>query len=214
MQAYSTMLPEEVTEKAARYHNPKDRLRNLAGEALSRYVIQQTTGRLPAGAFPCSEHGKPYLEKEDIFFNISHSGDYVAVAISSENIGVDIEKLRRNKMQVARRFFSEEEIHALQTTTTPDEDFTRLWSLKEAYLKYAGSGLTEALNSFTVRKGAGEAAYRVYTSRNMYEPVDLIHKQWQKTYFLSVCYSIHDSVKSIQQIDAEKLMEFARHYEE
>jgi len=119
-QSFAPLLPEEVVRKAERYHHPQDRLRNLAGEVLSRYALFLATGTFPKGVFHCSEHGKPYLENSKLFFNVSHSGIYVAAAVSEDHVGIDIEKLRRNKLQVARRFFSEEEIALLQTSETPD----------------------------------------------------------------------------------------------
>ncbi|MDZ7774390.1 MAG: 4'-phosphopantetheinyl transferase superfamily protein [Bacteroidales bacterium] len=110
--------------------------------------------------------------------------------------------------------FPEEEIARLQESETPDKDFSRLWSLKEAYLKYMGSGLTEALNSFTVRKGKGAEAYTVVTSREQAAKVNLYHKRWDENYFLSICYGLKEKVTCIELLEIEKLLNFAKHYEE
>ena len=54
-----------------------------------------------------NENGKPYLaEGQGIYFNLSHSGEYVACAVSGEEVGCDIELISGQKPDIARRFFS------------------------------------------------------------------------------------------------------------
>ena len=55
--------------------------------------------------FNCDSLGKLYLKNNELFFNISHSHDYFAIAISSNEIGVDIEKIR---------FYNEKKLLALR----------------------------------------------------------------------------------------------------
>lgn len=211
--AFKPKLPVEVIEKTARYKNTSDQLRHLAGEILSRAAIQLHTGVWPESPFLCSEHGKPYLPQQPVYFNISHSGDYVVIAISETNIGVDIEKLRHNKMRVARRFFSDTEINLIQSSKIPDQDFTRLWSLKEAYLKYRGSGLTEALNTFTVKKSDQPHIFDVYNATGKQIKIKLFHKTLNNQYFLSVCFNESQNIEKIKEITLQELLKFASDYE-
>lgn len=184
-------MPNRVLEKSAQFKNEGDKVRNLVGEMLSRYAIRKQTGTFPKDIFLCNPQGKPYLNA-DIRFNISHSGSYVVAAISPGEIGVDIEKLRKNKMMVAKRFFSEEEIKNIQHSNTPDEQFTTFWSLKEAYLKYIGTGLTQALNTFTV-KASGNSRYVVYGDNKLIESVAIHHQVIGGAYHLSVCCPENES---------------------
>ena len=87
------------------------------------------------------------------FFNISHSGDYVVCSVSDREIGIDIEKRAKARMEVAGRFFHEEEMAILKTLEGDKQDqlFFNYWSVKESFLKYIGTGLTRPLNSFVVR---------------------------------------------------------------
>ena len=95
--------------------------------------------------------------KTGIFFNLSHSGNYLAGAFSDREIGLDIQTTsppHRDVLRIARRFFPLDEyelLAAIKDRENQLELFFRLWSIKEAYLKYCGCGLRADLNSFLIR---------------------------------------------------------------
>jgi 4'-phosphopantetheinyl transferase len=107
--------------------------------------------------FCYSPHGKPALADADttgmLQFNLSHSGEIALYAVACERqIGIDIERLRpfSELEQIAKRFFSNreyEELRALSPSQQHDA-FFRYWTLKEAYVKATGQGLSLALNQF------------------------------------------------------------------
>ena len=100
--------------------------------------------------FGFNENGKPYLKSHpDFHFNISHSKEKLAVAISDTPIGIDIEKLREPDFRVAKRFFTEREIGYVGNN--PNR-FFEIWTKKEAYLKFKGTGLKFPLSDFDVTK--------------------------------------------------------------
>lgn len=115
-------------------------------------------------------HGKPYFapngmgESGNLFFSLSHSGDYVLCAISDAEIGADIqripeaaeEKLKREE-NIAQRFFSktEKEWYGQCGEEERRIRFYRVWSAKEAYMKLTGNGLAQGLDSFTVNLEKG-----------------------------------------------------------
>ena len=89
------------------------------------------------------EHGKPYLQNSsDIFFNLSHSGDYVLCGIADRQIGVDIQKRHDKDVSGVK-----EKIHNAQDK---DEDFFLLFSAKEAFCKCTGEGLQRDLSHIAV----------------------------------------------------------------
>lgn len=93
-------------------------------------------------------NGKPFLENNPRFrFNLSHSGEYVALAYGHINVGVDIEQIRTDNQKIAGRCFTENE---QKYVDGDDERFTELWTMKESYLKYTGDGITVPLNSFEI----------------------------------------------------------------
>lgn len=95
-----------------------------------------------------TEKGKPYIENENIFFNITHSGNLKAVAIGQSKVGIDAEFLRKPNLKVAKRFTKPEQDYILENDS--DNRFFEIWTKKEAYLKYKGVGLSYGLDKFNV----------------------------------------------------------------
>lgn len=84
--------------------------------------------------------GKPYLP-EGPCFNISHSRGYVALAFSQWPIGLDVELVRAYHGALPERIFSKDEYQWFQERDCCKVDFFTLWTLKESYYKYLGTGL-------------------------------------------------------------------------
>ena len=152
----SRYLPETTKEKLSRIINAAAYERSLLGELLSRYSIHEFSGMdINSIRVHTGDKGKPYLDGyQGIHFNVSHSGDIVACAVSRSDVGIDVEHKRKVNLRVAERFFSASEYQDLMALAEPDrqEYFFLLWTIKESYLKAIGSGLTKNLNSFTVQK--------------------------------------------------------------
>ena len=126
--------------------NRKSAEASIIGELLAKYAIKKHFG-IPFSKqhFLKTEHGKPYLEgHRDIHFNISHSGEYVVCAVSDRPVGIDIEKTGAYRQRVAKRICSREELDMLEKSEKPDDDFSCLWTQKEAVLKRKGTGLSDA----------------------------------------------------------------------
>jgi len=141
-------------EKIDTYKSLVNRQRKLFGEMLANKGLQQCFGiKSEDIIFEYGSKGKPALKNgKDKFFNITHSGDWVVCGVSDTEIGVDIELLKKARMNVADRFFTTTEVDKLNSLTDNDQDdyFYLLWTVKESYLKYLGTGLTKPLNSFDV----------------------------------------------------------------
>ena len=79
------------------------------------YGISLLPGKMQQMYLRFGEKGKPVLNgKTGIHFNLSHSGRYVAGVFSDEEVGIDVEQIRKGQMKVAERFFCPEEYLALQ----------------------------------------------------------------------------------------------------
>lgn len=139
----------ERKEKAQRYSHPEDALRCVAAEALLRFAA-------PGGDWILkkTEAGKPYLKgREDFRFNLSHSGNWVVTAWGSSPVGVDVECChRKNRVEtVTRRMFApEEQAYVFRETEDITRRFFEIWTAKESYIKYLGTGLQTDLRSFSV----------------------------------------------------------------
>ena len=100
------------------------------------------------------EHGKPALAGHpELHFNLSHSGTLVACALGNRPVGVDIQNIVKLRRSLVNYTMSEAEIAQLDAMTSVEEQelfFTRLWTLKESYVKATGTGLSHNFPSFAV----------------------------------------------------------------
>lgn len=90
--------------------------------------------------------GKPFIPNSNIHFNISNTKGIVVLAIHSEPVGVDVERLREPREKIYSRVFCNEEIESISSA----EDFTKLWTRKESVVKLFGGGISMGLTSFSV----------------------------------------------------------------
>ena len=103
---------------------------------------------LPPDIF-ADEFGKPHLRGGPCF-SLSHSGCYSLCAVSDGEIGADIQEQRQFNERLAKRFFSEAELAHILAADDRDYAFSRIWALKESYIKALGKGLRMPLNSFSI----------------------------------------------------------------
>ena len=90
-------------KKAERLLKKEDRLLSVGTSLMLRSVLKINSDE----EMLYNEHGKPYLEHGPCF-SISHSGNTAVLAVSENEIGADIEKLRTPDIRIAKRSFSEE----------------------------------------------------------------------------------------------------------
>ena len=107
------------------------------------------------------EKGKPKLSDSDkaLDFNISHSGDYWACAISRMGeVGLDIEKVRSSThaLKLAQRFFTDDESCQVEQASDPEAEFFELWTRKEAHAKFLGCGIFHLLANQQVIHDPGD----------------------------------------------------------
>jgi 4'-phosphopantetheinyl transferase len=111
--------------------------------------------------FAVGTHGKPSLTanlaaREGLAFNLAHTDGLVACCVARHaDVGIDVEAITRriDIDGIATRFFSPTETADLEQCADPIRParFAELWTLKEAYIKALGDGLSYALDRFTVR---------------------------------------------------------------
>ena len=144
-------LPRKRQEEILRRQRPQARERSLSGEILARAMLAREL-RCPLRDVPiCREtHGKPVLKDcTNLFFNISHSGNYAVCAVSKQPVGIDIERIGAYQPNVARRVCSDAEQKLLEQCEDPARLFYRLWTLKESYVKLTGTGISVPLSQIT-----------------------------------------------------------------
>ena len=121
-------LSQGEEERLTTIHSQKKQREFLA----IRHLLQQA--QLPTTALSYTPEGKPQLEEQ--YISISHSHDFVMIALSPRPIGIDIERCTPRILRLAPRF--------TPWQAPPDMDeltqiqaYTQLWTIKEALYKIA-----------------------------------------------------------------------------
>lgn len=161
LETYQRLLDHAEKERLRRFRFDKDRHVFLVSHALLRATLSRVTGCAPEDLrFGKGAHGKPLLldthgqPTASPAFNLSHSGPFAVVAVDERAgaIGVDVEYHRpgrRFDALAVRHFACAERQHlAAQDTTARAACFYDIWTLKEAYIKARGAGLSMPLDEF------------------------------------------------------------------
>lgn len=144
-----------------RYHRfvfDKDRDHYLAAHALVRTALSRYADVTPGDwKFVANRYGRPEIAGEFgvpfLRFNLSHTNGLVVCIVSDEiDCGVDAETIRpfANYLSIAKWMFTEEEYAHLVAAPPArrHETFFNYWTLKEAYIKARGFGLSLSTTSF------------------------------------------------------------------
>ncbi|MDE2472119.1 MAG: 4'-phosphopantetheinyl transferase superfamily protein [Bradyrhizobium sp.] len=152
------ILDQTEHVRAGRFVSAQDRREFVACHALLRVTLFRIAGRSPhEWMFSLGPHGKPSIaadhELPDLQFNIAHTRGLVAVALAWRHpIGVDVQIVESfcDQADLASRFFAPAEAELVGSASKLHRPrvFTQLWTLKEAYIKAIGAGLSAPLDSF------------------------------------------------------------------
>ena len=156
---WAAVLDAAERARAARFAFAPSRIGFIAAHALARAALAALAGSAPqAFGFAAGAHGKPLAllggRPAGIAFSLSHTDGLVGVALApmaALPLGLDLEpRDRRAPLQVARRWFTPRELAWLKSLPAArrGEGFFRLWTLKEAFIKATGNGLSQNLASF------------------------------------------------------------------
>ena len=160
------ILSEEEKTRAERFLSREHRGRFIVARGVLRRLLGDYLGAAPEELrFAYGIHGKPELagQHSGLRFNLSHSHLLALYAVvRCREVGVDVEYPRPGTAveQIARRFFADVEVDALQSLPQAlrRDGFFNCWTRKEAYLKARGAGITIGLDSFAVSLKPGEEA--------------------------------------------------------
>lgn len=150
------LLSVDERARVSRLAFAQDQAQFIAARARLRQILARYLAlRADAIRFSYGDHGKPTLSRYQSapFFNLSHSGEFAAVAVTHcGEVGIDIEQIRPVGGEIALRFFTEGEKATLALHSGREwlEAFYKCWTRKEAVLKAHGKGLSGGLASFDV----------------------------------------------------------------
>jgi len=148
---YLALLPEWRQKSCHRMRFERGKLQQLAAGLLLRHALKDAAGiDLMTAEVIENEYGKPMLQgaagsgspsNGGVYFNLSHSDDYITVAVADTPVGIDVETKTDPDLKIMSRFYSKEEQEAVRAAEDPQKEFRRLWTRKEAYVKCVGTGI-------------------------------------------------------------------------
>lgn len=153
------LLSVDERARADRFMFGRDRNRYVVAHALCRLMLSKFGDEDPADwVFTKEEKGRPFIDpamnSAGLDFNISHTQAMVGCALSKTGrIGFDLEPKERqaNLEALAEKQFSTLEQRQFNSATQSMKahKFFEFWTLKEAYIKLTGNGLSEGLANFS-----------------------------------------------------------------
>jgi 4'-phosphopantetheinyl transferase len=142
-------LPHEERVRAERFRRARDRRRWTSARVALRQILSGYLGTAPAEiGLARGSQGKPALLGDSpLRFNLSHAGERAALAVAwDRDVGIDLEPIDPGLDVLPLLAVASSQMEAARITALPAEArpraFLTCWTLKEAYLKGIGTGLS------------------------------------------------------------------------
>ena len=167
------LVSDERREEALKFKHLFGQFACLKSYVMLRKMLE-SMGLSHPFSFEKNEHGKPFLKDHpDIHFNLSHCKNGIAVAVSDQPVGIDIESYREVSESLIRYTMNEEERRIIQMSDDPVRTFTEYWTKKEAVFKLRGTGITKGLHNLL--DGNEHVETFVHTDKRYVYSVAFIH---------------------------------------
>ncbi|SFM31033.1 4'-phosphopantetheinyl transferase [Gracilibacillus orientalis] len=150
---FISSISTERRSRLEKYRSVNDQIRSIVSELLLRKSVIDYWGiENKYISFYYNEYGKPFFQNyPDFHFNLSHSGEWVTIALDHFPIGVDIEHIVPIDLKLAHHFFSPSEIYQLEKQPIQNRlsYFYKIWTLKESFIKGVGKGFFLSPETFS-----------------------------------------------------------------
>lgn len=142
---HSFLLTSNEQQKALRFRLAADKKNYVVGKHISKLLIAGFL-RIKPEELKFHKSGSDKPKVHGINFNIAHTSKYVFIAVSSVDIGIDVEYVNTNfkYIDILNNCFSNEEVAFVTKSDTPLQYFYLLWTRKEALVKATGEGINNA----------------------------------------------------------------------
>ena len=171
------LLPDWRRAAAEKYRFFSGRVQSAKAYLLLRQALFEEYGLRDDSEFAYGERGKPFLAGHpDIFFKLSHCREAVMCVVDDRSVGCDIESIERKPdLSLLEKTMSPKEQERVCAAPSPEIEFMKLWTAKEAVLKQRGTGLVDDLADLLA--GAADEGLVIKTT-----PVP------EKGYVFSICH--------------------------
>lgn len=149
LEKFGSAIEPKRIERINACTNPKEKTKLICTGTLLQGVLRRF-GVTP-DMIEYAEHDKPVVKgRDDIFFNVSHSGNFVFICVSGQNIGIDIQKPVPFKETLVNQITSMEERSSEDLDVV--KHLNQIWAIKESYTKLTGEGIGKKLTEVTYKK--------------------------------------------------------------
>ena len=142
-----TLLSDDEKEASKKYRLIRDRQKYIVSKAIRRNILSQYLEMEPQTlSYFINDFKKPYIVSEEaLYFSVSYSGQYIAMAFHSNEIGLDIEILSNSfdYETISGQVFSEDERLSINEASERAKQFYTLWTRKEALIKATAQGIDD-----------------------------------------------------------------------
>lgn len=191
------ILPVQRQFKVKKYKCFNDRKLSIIAYVLLIYAIKNTLGYFPDLTMVYGERGKPYFKNiSNWHFNISHCKDCVAVVLAKDEVGIDVQERIMLDDSLINMVCNYEERKLVESAQDPEMMITRLWVLKESYLKQRGLGLVDEISDID---------FSMYRGSFFYKDPYYFHVVKKKDYFMSICTKNY--INNYRRVLVDELME-------
>jgi 4'-phosphopantetheinyl transferase len=143
---FASILSREEYQRANNYIFPNDREDFIVSRGILRCLLGKYLGQDPRKVeIAYGLWGKPCLVNQYLYFNLSHSKDYILYALTSHyEVGIDLEYINEafGIEDIILRILSPHELRHWKNIKSEEKTnlFFKLWACKEAFLKASGKG--------------------------------------------------------------------------
>lgn len=202
--ADSKLLNTAEQQRAAAFRFANDRVLYTAAHVFLRQTLSQHADVSPADwQFSSNAYGKPAITNhgcETLQFNLSHTRGLLACAISQGRaVGVDVERHKplhdlENLCRTALAAPETAEVLSHSLSEGQIQRFFTYWTLKEAYIKARGLGLSIPLQQFHFQQTDG-GEWRLHCQRALQDHGthwQFLSQQVENSYHLALAVQVDE----------------------
>lgn len=189
--------------KIVKLRNEQAKKSSLGAGLLLQYAFGQLGKDSLLENIAYTEKGKPYLPNEELYFNLSHSGEKVFCVTSDKPIGCDIEKIRNTIPKYLGKILTKTELEYFATISDNKkiQYFFKLWTLKESIGKYYGLGLAFPFAEVAVMDKNMVLDAMKYKNDTVY-----LHSVQQGDYMLGICAKERKFIETIKNLEIHDVL--------
>ena len=132
---FKNQINKEKLDRINKMIDENERKKSIIAEIILSELLDQIGIDYNSLNIKYSKNGKPVINNE-LFYSITHSKNYIAVAISNKNIGIDIEEINDFNIENIDVFTNKKELEHINKSYDKLISSIKIFTIKEAYIKY------------------------------------------------------------------------------